>query len=672
MANGDSDRDTSQSKRPPLGQHDSDSQYSDHSHGHGHHVREHRTRATKHVVGGGASRLHARVPSSKTLHKTHGSTSSAKLTRRHTSPSPDRNVAPSVTAGHGQGHRRSISDISVSREPTGTQLKKNASHTSLKRNRSKVEVGKKSKSTTSLKSAGSNGHHHAPVNKHIKAVNQVHFNLGDEDEDEDEGEWVDASTSASPLLSRRTSVVSGGPSSAANSRPPTSQEQRQPDEESDDRPPNGGAQSPDRQSIISHKQQLTSRILERTASQQAPPMMSTEHVTGRTISTSRHHSPDSNGGSTLNGTPQLQSLMRPGSSGGKFELTSRFDHDAGSSGREGVTSRFVNQNSGPGSGPGGILASLANSGAISRAANGRAASSFHSEAPRQSKSTTHLEQAQRTALQAQHRSENPSDEEEAGTVSGIVGVTRNRSKRNTPYSAAQLEMNRTQQKLDLQRASSTLEQTVPHPGIAMGLGGFPVAATGSAYGSRDAALPKVLERLGTEYLVVRRYQHPIGRSLRRLQQLPGADKHRRIPKAGTHSRVASRAGSEYGGPGLRSGPVMNLQRREQGEGSSGTNSPTSSRDGMSHREPGVVGLIGGRIDRDRRPGSRRGYPGLGLNGQGMPGDETPITGSTTVVDSRMSTRLSGSSLVDITEDTSILATLRNLWDKNMDLSASQE
>jgi hypothetical protein len=565
--------------------------------------------------------------------------------------------------------------MSVSRDPSGTHLKKNASHTSLKRNRSKVEVGKKSKSTTSLKSAGSSGHHHhhhqAPVNKHTKTVNQVHFNLGDEDDDEDEGEWVDASTSASPLLSRRTSVVSGGQSSAANSRPPTSQEQQRAGEGSHDGPPNGTAQSPDRQSIR-HKQQLTSRILERTAPQQAPPMMSAEHVTGRTISASRHHSPDSNSGSTLNGTPQLQSLMRPGSSGGKSELTSRFVQEAGSSGKEGMTSRFVNQSSGSGSGPGGVLASLVNNGAISRAANGRAPSLSHAEAPRQSKSTSHLEQAQRRASQAQQRSGNPSDEEEADTVGGIVGVTRNRSKWNTPYNAAQLEMNRTQQKLDLQRASSTLEQTVPHPGIAMGLGGFSVAAPGSTYGGRDTALPKVLERLGMEYLVVRRYQHPIGRSLRRLQKLPGADKHRRIPKAGTHSRAVSRAGSEYGGPGLRSGPVMNLQRREQGEGSSGTNSPASSRDSMSHREPGVVGLIGGRIERDRRPGSRRGYPGLGLNGHGLQGDETPGTGSTTVADLRMSTRLSGSSLIDITDDASTLATLRNLWDKNMDLSASQE
>jgi hypothetical protein len=563
---------------------------------------------------------------------------------------------PPVTSGH--SHRRSTSDLSVSRDPSGTALKKNASHTSLKRNRSKVDFGKKSKSTTSLKSATS----HAPINKHIKTVNQVHFNLGDDDED-DEGEWVDASTSASPLLSRRTSVVTSGSLSAPNSRPPTAQEHRRPDEESHDKPPNDGAHSPDHHTT-GHKQYLTSRILERTTAQQAAPIMSAEHVSVRNVS-SRHHSPDSHhSGSTLAGTPQLQSHMRPGSSG-KAELTSRFVHNSGSSGKDNLTSRFVHQSTGSGSGPAlDSFAAAANAGALARAANGRIEVLASAQEPRRPKSTSNLVQAHQNALRAQMQSENDEDDED-DQLGGIVGVTRNRSKLNTAY-VTQMEMNRTQQKLNLQRASSTLEQTVPHPGINMGLGGLPVASN-APYGGRDAILPKVLEKTGMEYLVVRRYQHPIGRSLRRLQQIPGADKHRRIPKAGTHSRAASRAGSEYGGMGPRSGPVMNLQMREHREG---RDSPSTTSTRESHREPGVVGLIGGRIDRDRRPGSRRGYPGLGINGGGMNGggDDSPSSR----LDERTSTGLSGSSLVDGSEDANTLATLRNLWDRNMDLSASQE
>lgn len=598
MANGDGD----QSKRPPLHQHDSDSQVSDKGQ---HGGQYHRQKTAKHHVGG---RGHARVASSKNLHKGHGSTASAKMSRRQPSPSPEHAFAfpPTAPLSHAGGHRRATSDLNLSREASATNLlllKKNSSHTSLKRNRSKVEViGKKSKSSTNLKSHTTAALHHNN-HKQGKAVNQVHFNLGDDEDDDDgdnqEDEWVDASTSASPLLSRRTSVVSGGQqsaaSSAANSRPPTASEQPQQQAPSSPRPQStrstSGNDSPRGAHATSqHNQYLTSRILERTPAQGAPPMMSTETASVRP-SASRAHSPDSES------APSPR--MRPGSSGNKAELTSRF---------------ITNDSADSGTGPDSFT------GALARAANGR----IEAAAPevRRPKSMGNL--AARSETEGTVR---PSKRPNGRVTDDDNDVAADKR------TAAHV-MNRTQQKINLQRASSSLEPSIPphHPALSMGAGMSSPAAS-QVYGRGETVLPRLLERTGMEYLVVRRYQNPIARSLARLAQVPGQDRKLRIPKQrGTPAH--SRQGSE-----LRSGPVQNLRDREGHRG-----------------DVAGLGLIGGRGERSR-PGSRRGYGGL--NGDGD-GDEGTGTG------------LSGSSLVDGGEDATTLAVLRNLWDKNMDLSASQD
>ena len=52
---------------------------------------------------------------------------------------------------------------------------------------------------------------------------------------------------------------------------------------------------------------------------------------------------------------------------------------------------------------------------------------------------------------------------------------------------------------------------------------------GAGYDGRDPRIKQQLERTGLEYLVVRRHQDPVGLALKRLGQLPGADKNQRIP-----------------------------------------------------------------------------------------------------------------------------------------------
>lgn len=585
MANGDGD----QSKRPPLNHRDSDSQVSDKSQHH------HRQKTAKHHVGGG--RVHARVASSKNLHKGHGTASAAKLSRRQHSPSPDHAFAfpPTAPLSRSGGHRRATSDVNLSREPSATNLllKKNSSHTSLKHSRSKVEVvGKKSKSSTNLKGHTTAAYLHHHNHKPGKAVNQVHFNLGDDEDDDEnqEDEWVDASTSASPLLSRRTSVVSGGQQSAAssagNSRPPTASDQQQPLPSPGPQSTNGD-ESPRADSTSLHNQYLTSRILERTAAQGAPPVMSTETASVRRNS-SLPHTPDSEA------APSPR--MRPGSSGNKAELTSRF---------------ITNDSSGSGTGPDSFT------GALARAANGRI--EVATPEVRRPKSMGNLaarSEAEETTRPPRRDISKVTDDDDPAADAKTAAYV----------------MNRTQQKINLQRASSSLEPSIPphHPALSMAVG-MSSPATSQVYGRGETVLlPRLLERTGMEYLVVRRYQNPIARSLARLAQIPGQDKKLRIPKqrgAAAHSRQ----GSEF-----RSGPVQNLRDREGHRG-----------------DVAGLGLIGGRGERSR-PASRRG-PGA-LNGD----MDVEATG------------LSGSSLVDGGEDATTAAVLRNLWDKNMDLSASQD
>ncbi|KAI0386400.1 hypothetical protein F5Y04DRAFT_243976 [Hypomontagnella monticulosa] len=544
---------TAQSKRPAVNRHDSDSQVSDHAS----HQQHHRSKPQKHVVGGGATgRFHARVPSSKGLHKHHAS-STTKLTRRATSPSPER--TPMVAQS--QSHRRSTSDVKLQGDSSSSTLKKNSSQSSLKRNRSHVEIGRRPKSATNLKRSSS----HKEVSKLKGAKGQVHFDLGSDQEDE----WVDASASASPYLSRRGSAVSSEqssktPRSRDNSRPQTPHEE-----------PSTSKQeaSPNRETA-QHNKYITSRLLQRTPSQSAPPQMSAETVSVRNQSGSPE-SQVSRGPPSLYGTPRNAVLV--------------------GSGQEELTSRFVN-GSGPGSGPNGSFYTSAR------------APGHRSEGIRRPQSLSNLNQNFRTSI---------SDDE---SDSALAPRTR-----RTVYKAAPAEKSRTQQKLNLQRASSSIEPAQPVAGV--GVVGVSPLVGGSGYDNRDPRIGKLLERTGMEYLVVRRYQNPIARSIARLSHLPGANKNQHIPNQnGGNGAANGKRTSALGGTG-RLGLSQSLTERAKSR-------PTTPRQGSSIRVNGANSSFEGEEE-------------------------------------RLHDRISGSSYAD-GEDNGVATILRNLWDKSMDLSASQE
>ncbi|KAL2162205.1 hypothetical protein VTH06DRAFT_7118 [Thermothelomyces fergusii] len=630
----------------------------------------HRAKSQKHVVGGATGgRVHARIPSTKAFQKHHAAASTAKLTRKHGSLSPDRGAGAALASHH---HRRATSELKLTRDSSATNLKKNTSHSNLRRNRSQAEVGKRSKTSSNLQRSASN----PAVNKlKHSGGSKVQFNLGDEDqngEEDDDDEWVDASTSASPLLSRRGSVVSSvhtpnppasnGETSQGGSPTPHAEVERTLSAGSQNGSTNGaqqGAQqdaqhgtSSQSRDKSSHNQYLTTRILSRTPSHGAPPMMSTETVSARPASVRQPSPPGSgtNPGQYLSSTPGTAAQARPGSSG-KAELTSRF---VGHNSQE------------PGSGLAGesfILA--ANRGGLSRAAlNGKDEIS----APKRRQSEGALSQSRGIdALNARRAAGNGNGNGSDGEDDEERITRASRARRSGEYIVPR-DANRTQQKLNLQRASSSLEPAHPHPGIGIGppgvaAGAGPLLGLPSTYDSRDPRINKMLERTGMEYLTVRRHLNPVARSISRVMQLPGLENSRRIPRPGTTSSGhASRVPEQFN-------PQEQSQRdREQ---------PIT-------RNPSMTDLVqGGEASARRPPTPRNGGGGafsalqsasssLGTDdgsgrfhdrhspGQGLNGHNGP------------SQRLSGSSLIDGAEDAGTVALLRMMWDKSMDLSSSQD
>ncbi|KAI8628436.1 hypothetical protein F5Y19DRAFT_139501 [Xylariaceae sp. FL1651] len=561
--NSDTSASAAQSRRPPYKRHNTGSdsqvaQVSDQQQ-----QQNYRTKHQKYVVGGGAGRFQARVPSSRGLHK-HHSQSTGKLNRRAPSPSPER---PPMLA---QTHRRATSDLRLTggdSSSSNLNLKKNTppSNFAAKRNRSHVEVAKRPKSTTSIKRSSSQ----KDVQKLKGTKSQVHFDLGNDGNDE---EWVDASASASPYLSRRGSVVSGGQSPA---KPPSPSDDSRPQTPQTDRLPDPRDSSPSRETA-QHNNYITSRLLQRTPSHGAPPKMSTETVSvlppsGSPTSQASHGPP------SLYGTPKTSTL--------------------GASGQEELTSRFVS-----GFGP-------------SSSGQGETGSYFV---------PTHAQERSEGVRRPQSLSNLHRSRQDSATDDEDISALAPRSRRSL-HKAAPAGQSRTQQKLNLQRASSSMEPTQAGPGV--GAVGASLLVGSTDYEHRDPRIGKLLERTGMEYLVVRRYQNPIARSIARLSHLPGANKNQRITKQnGMNGNVRGKDSIDLGGAG-RLGLSQSMS------------DITRSRPVTPRRSASI-----------RTNGARSSYDG----------DED-----------RPHDRMSGSSYMDGHDD-GVAALLRNLWDKNMDLSASQD
>ncbi|KAK4230115.1 hypothetical protein QBC38DRAFT_410555 [Podospora fimiseda] len=503
-----------QSKRPQANRFDSTDS-----------IPHHRVKSQKHIVGGG-TRMYGRVPSSKALQKHHGLTSTTKLNRKAPgSLSPERGngfgTGAAQTSSNLHHHRRATSELRlIGRDQSSTDLKKNTSQVSLKRNRSQPDVvfGKKNKSASNL--------HRSASNKAVDKLrlsggsSKVQFKVGDEDDEEEveevdnEDEWVDASASASPLLSRRGSTISGtgqpadtptknrshhniqaalptllaSPITAA-AKPSTTTTSHQDDPAKDQSPPSNNELSHSLTRNTNHNQYLTTRILSRTPSHGAPPKMSTETALVRPVSPRQQSLAES----SLEQSTQLQ--MRPGSSGGA-ELTSRFlEKNSTSQGHGSDTAgesfmRAVNTHK---------------SGFTRAAASGK----FEATIPRRPRSMGSLSHGEGTT--------NPNHAQPTGSEhippGGVLAPLH-------AYPHVLEDPNRTQQKLDLARESSGVEQT-ENPMGTRNTAVLGVFNPEKAPQEQPKVISRIVKRTNMIYDAVRMFQNPIARSINRVRQLEG-------------------------------------------------------------------------------------------------------------------------------------------------------
>lgn len=523
----------------------------------------HKPKTSKpHVVG--AARLHTRVPSYgkglQKLTKAHPEGGNA-----HTRSA--RRTASAATSPETDPMKRVSSEGKLPRNGSTTSLKKNSSHVSLKRNRSHVEV-KKPKSSGQLKRSSSE--------KGIiqnKAANRtsVHFDLGNDGQDDG---WTEASGSASPNLSRSGSI--GGASSGRSSaKPPASANNSQ---------QHSPSTSPSKSRVGADAHQITTRLLQRTPSHNAPPKMSSISATATPANPSPESSNKTN--STFNGTPRT---------GEDSELVSRFV-DSGS-GTPGDSPYMKNHTP---------------------------------SSPRKAhRGLDESRKVQSMGNLTRHDSSksNPTASDDDDEQRALAPRSRKSSTTQHAYNPPQ--QSRTQQKLWLQRASSNIEPQQMGPGasinglaIRVGPGASPLVGAGDD--GRDPRIRLQLERTGLEYLVVRRYQDPIGRALKRLDSLPGADKHQRIP----HS-LQGHGGSPRKGQAAEAQGRYGLSQ--------------SLREGRMRNGNG-----NGHVSTSGARSSYEGGAGVGTGGEGS-------------VDSERTEA-----------DDGVSALLRGMWEKNLDLNPSQE
>lgn len=382
-------------------------------------------------------------------------------------------------AGKTHGGDGSHSDLKKLARNSSSTILKNSSHVSLKRNRSSVDVTKRPRT---------------PQDQ-IKRPASVHFEIGDQDE-----AWE--SSSASPTLSRSVSR----PASAHSSAKPSGV-----NSEAHSTPSSPGPKSKTSSalSLSGDKQAarysadakiITERLLQRANSHKTTKMSLATAASAALNQTPESHTPDpleKSQSSAVNGTPNI---------GGGQEVVSRF---VGGSVTPNDNSPFLQ----------------------SRKTEDRA---------RQAKEDIKRAQSMGNLTRPDQDGE---DEEESALAP--------RSRKSSTSNAYIPPQNsRTQQKLWLQRASSNIEPQQMASGVALnglaglhgGLGGTSLVG-GAGYDGRDPRIKLQLERTGLEYLVVRRHQDPMGQAIKRLNQIPGVEKNRRIPH---HPAKGSENNGHYG------------------------------------------------------------------------------------------------------------------------------
>lgn len=596
----------SQPKRPSLGRHVSASSYisqspSD-STGHSGSYKARGHKPQKHVVG----RLGRNVSFGRDLDKLRALTSSNTTANTNFTPQPE--------GADSQTHRRSKSgDASAPSSPRPSLVKRNTSTVLMKRNTSHTALRKNLSSGHlprhgSGKNLAKHGRADAPRMKRTSsdkgkahrrsrsrsppakaAQPTVRFDIGDEENDVDDVEdgWTeDGSTSQSPETTRTNT--------RANSMIGDSQHGLDGSQES--RPP--------------HRREPSDPVVRFAPTSPSPPQSAQRHSLSDSLIAEQDHAKDAQ---QINGHGSyISAAVRPPDADA---ITSRLLQRVPSHGAAPQTSMVSASVHAHADNPrilshsqGSTLGSAETPGKdlVSRFINGPGSSEA-------TPSSSFLPQKQRTP---ELDNENKRDSET------LKLIKRNKSTPNMPHplSAAasatshrrsasgeavpsstptdpELNPSRTQQKLWLQRASSTIEPQKMIPSVLPRTAGPPLLTPGVTYsvdsaGRLDPRLQRQFDQVQLEYKAIRRYRNPLAEAIRKLGQCNGVRKDYLTAGAtlsgATSATAVSLRASENHRDGMRT-PASGLQ--------SGVHSSRASITG-STRNSGAATPARGQPDRE--------------------------------------------------------------------------
>ncbi|CAK7270508.1 hypothetical protein SEPCBS57363_004136 [Sporothrix epigloea] len=258
---------------------------------------------------------------------------------------------------------------------------------------------------------------------------------------------------------------------------------------------------------------------------------------------------------------------------------------------------------------------------------------------------------------------NGGDRRTSAVSAGGNGGTNPRRTRAAPPA----ELSRTQQKLNLERASSNIDRgnrqhTVPATGSLVGAGEF---------GMHDPRIGKLMEKTGMEYYMIRRYQNPVMRSLNRLSGRLGGDRNWRIPSAAANGGI-SRSSTGLARASRPSGHG-HTATRSLGGGGSDLSPSFHERDVRRGVLQSATAAAATSLANPPNPpngaASRPGKPYI-LNSSDSAAGEPSARAS--FQPQQQQQRLSGASLVEDYDADSTATILRNLWDKSLYLGTSQD
>lgn len=490
----------------------------------------------------------------------------------------------------------------------------------MRRNRSAVEMAKRrlaSHGGSAMKKSAS----HTSIHKQGRT--NVHFDLGHkQDNGDDDDGWTEASGSASPNLSRSGSVAgqhSGrnsarGVNSANNSKAPSAStspnasrtESRDWTTASTSRrssQSNGSQANATQQARHPDAAQITNRLLQRVPSHSVAPQMSTVIATAlptSNLQAAQSHTNSDGGRSSGTATPydapqDLISRFKSSGSATPNDSPSPFHSHLGTPQHQARQGQRQEQNQNQTSNP------------QPQSQNPKPALDNN----RRAKSMSNLSQPPPPTEEEADRPLQPRSRKSSGAGAGA----------GSAYFPTPALQSRTQQKLWLQRASSDIESAAPTAAaVGLGLANLGIRGKGGVQpllGSvsvmagpdgpdlGDPRVKLVLERTGSAYRAVRRFMDPVGRSLLRLQEIPGTNIGTRIPeKKGGNGGAGGKGGrtKSEGGQGQKSGHGLSQSLKDAGEsvaGMLGRNSSEGARGGSAPRSFEDNGVGGdGREEED--------------------------------------------------------------------------